>query len=342
MRTSIYTKRIVTLALAAALLLALGVTAWASLDAGEWFKSWFGGGQLSEAQQERIQSGAAAIGESQTADGWTVTLDSVYAERYRCFIRLDVTAPEGAALKYPMFETVRLTSTDAAVPEDIFSGGTSVCWPAEEGGPDSAAGLLLELAVPLSLREGDFAFDAPFTLTLERLEEHSSPETLLLSEGVWTFTFSLPQRESRERTLLAEPLTLETMVTTSFYDGEPYDPVRFPPDTIDPRHLQTGKIPAELTVSSITLTEMEAYITFTWDKTQFGDLNTVVRPDLEFADSLELTLADGSTVRANGSFILSEENADGTYTDVAVFAAPIVLDEVVSAAFQGQELTISE
>ena len=116
MRTSIHTKRIITLALAAALLLALGVTAWAVLDPGEWFKYYFSlGGELTEGQQEYIDSAAVGIGQSASADGWTVTLESSKTKTEHVPARSGRTWPPSCTGASPApTRTRRRTSSPAA------------------------------------------------------------------------------------------------------------------------------------------------------------------------------------------------------------------------------------
>ncbi len=333
MRTTIRTKRIVTLALAAALLLALGVTAYAALDAGDWFASWFADQtqqELTEGQKAYITQAAAGVGQSVTADGWTVTLDSAMTDGKYCYMKLDIQAPEGTEGALNPFPGGTLVSTDPDAPEDIFSGGGRGT-PLDVKGEGSWQ-FVLEKSIPTDM-EGEVDWSYPLTLTLNELVRGDTEHTLL-SRGPWQFQFTLTPPERQEAELAAEPFTATGILRKEYYNGEPFDfSMLEPGQMVDSASgLEVVEEKVDVTVTSLKLTAMGAVITYEYE----GEKAPTLDPW-----QLEITLSDGSAVEISGCRDAQGAAPDQVLTDIE-FTEPIDLGEVTAASFQGHALALPE
>ena len=330
MRTTKYTKRVVTLALAAALVLALGVTAYAALDGAAWFKGWFadaGQAELTEGQIEYIDRAAAGVGQSVTADGWTVTLDSAMTDGQYCYMKLDVQALEGTDCG-TLFPDGTLVSSDPSAPENLFSGGGSGT--PLDSGTEGVYSFLLEKSVPLELLDKGPDWSYPLTLTLTEIRDGRG-EHALLSEGPWTFQFTVTPPELQEIELVTEPFDAKATVSYYYYKGIPLDQAELEPGTMLDAHtgltIQTEEV--DVTITSLKLSPMGAVCTYEFEP---REKQTIVDPwDLEVA-------------YAGGTAVISGTSNHWPEEDVCVmsieFAAPIDLDEVTAVTFQGHELAL--
>jgi len=100
-------RRLATVLLIVALLLTLTITALAYFGVGEWFKSFFAelsGGELSPKQQQYIDENAVGIGQSETVDGYTVTVNSAICDEQTLYLVISVEGPEGVKLDMPSEE----------------------------------------------------------------------------------------------------------------------------------------------------------------------------------------------------------------------------------------------
>lgn len=96
------TRRMVTIALAAALLLTMGATAVGYYSGADWFARYFSRFAeqgLTDGQKAFVDSHAADIGESVTRNGYTLTLDSIVMDSQRLYVKLMVEAPTDVDLK---------------------------------------------------------------------------------------------------------------------------------------------------------------------------------------------------------------------------------------------------
>ena len=333
MKTTKTTKRIATLALAAALLLALGATAYAALDAGDWFKNWFADqtrSELTEGQKAYVDEAVAGVGQSVTADGWTVTLESAMTDGQYCYMKLDVRAPEGTGPVNP-FPNGTLVSTDPNAPGDLFSGGGS-CVPLEDTA-EGAYGFMLEKSIPLEMSGQAVDWSCPLTLTLNELVDERT-ESVLLSEGPWAFQFTVTPPEKREIELVTEPFTATGRIDTYYYKGVPMDQAELRPGMMMDAHngltVETEEV--DVTVTSLKLSPMGAVCTYEYPPDK--------QPTLD-PWGLEITFAGGTAELAGCSNHWPEE--DGGVCVMSVeFAAPTDLDEVTAVAFQGHELTVPD
>ena len=337
MRTSKHTKRVISLALAAALLLALSVTAYAAMDGGEWFKSWFSDqteGELTEGQMDYIDEAAADIGQSVTADGWTVTLESAMTDSRRVYMKLSIQAEDGTGTaRNPMVRGM-LASTDPDAPEAPFSGSGSI-YPL--GKTEGVFSQMMVKSVRTGLEQGSL-FSHPLRLTLNQLTDGPEADEKLLGEGPWVFEFTLTPAEDWTVELIDEPIVCRARYAHLYLDGEPYDPA-----ASDVRPAPDGgpvQVPVEVeyedvdvTVTSLRLFSTGAVLTYVYD----GEADPRGGPDI--GRDLRVTLADGSEVTVVASDGGWKEELQARVMSME-FAVPIVLDEVTAVSFQGRELPL--
>ena len=336
MHTDHMTKRVVTLALAAALLLALSVTAYAVLGPGDWFKDFFAGltGEtLTEGQQAYIDGAATPIGQSVTADGWTLTLQSAMTDGKRVYMKLDIRSEDGAAAVRNPVAQGRLTSAAPDAPGDLFLG-SAASYP--EGETDGVFTQVMEKSVLARLGE-DPDFSQPLTLTVYRLEDVYGEDRDLLGEGPWEFTFTLAPAEDGPAELIAEPIVCHARYAHMTLDGAPYDPAKDPttpaPDGSPVEvPVETWYEDVDVTVTSLRLYSTGAVITYTYD----GE-DPQAGPDL--GHDLTVELAGGGTAQIAASNGTWNEALQARVLDIA-FAVPIDLDEVTAVTFQGHALAL--
>ena len=337
MRTNKYTKRIVTLALAAALVLALGVTAYAALDGAEWFKSWFAstsGTELTEGQKEYIDRAAADVGQSVTAGGWTVTLQSAMTDGERVFMSLTARPEEERTELHNTCLYGLLTSTDPDAPEDYFYGPTVSTFDQEYG----AASQMEEKTVDPKYRGREIDFSYPLTLTLDHLRNGPDGEETV-AEGPWVFKFTLTPGGNGELEVVDEPFTAIARFEHEYLNGEPFDPSTLEPGTMvdSGDGLEIRYEAVDVTVTSLKLNPMGAVCTYVYEGELSEDRDPERGPDI---GDVKVELAGGSgqvgIMYAGGGW----EESQQAYVTRYEFAAPIDLDEVTAVTFQGHALTL--
>lgn len=338
MKTNKTTKRMLTLALAAALVLALSVTAYAVLDAGDWFKEWFSGqtqSELTEGQQTYIESAAVDVGQSVTEDGWTVTLQSAMTDGKHVYMKLDIQPPEGTQMPRNIDMDSVLASTDPALEGELYYAG-SQWWPDEASGTDGVCTILVEKDIPAAVQGGQIDYSCPLVLTVENLVADNDPDTELLAAGPWRFEFTVTPPRTEELDLISEPIACKARTETSYYNGEPFDPSMLEPgQMIDSASgLETVTEEVTVTVTSLRLSSMGAVLTYEYEA---GTDRPMIDPW-----GLEVELANGGVADIAGSMDSgADDSANECYMSID-FAAPIDLDEVTAVTFQGHPLTLPE
>ena len=310
MKTTKTTKRVMTLALAAALVLALGVTAYAALDGAEWFKNWFAdlkNGTLTEGQQAYIDSAVTEPGGSASANGWTMTAASALTDGHRAYIALDVTAPEdvdlsaGALVSWP---SLRSTDPDA---ENVSLGYGGMVWTDDGDGLANTAKLLInaELLEP--------NFDVPWALTIPDYKVYDGEKgyEVILGEGPWTLE-----------------LTLDPAARSMELGGVPFDCTTTLIGSQDGQSTET----LDITIDSVCLYPTCAVMTFAYEGQKQNALP---------AFDLLMALAGGAADRID-DYSCQWDEAQTENVVTFQFAAPIDLDEVTAVTLQGHDLTLPD
>jgi len=223
-------------AVLAVLLLAVGITGvgYAAADSPDiraFFRSIFTAGQdtvLSERQGDYLAERTAAVGDSVTQNGYTVTLEGALADGPAAYLLLNITAPENVRLegrKLGMdaeFEGLR-----QAGQEDAFIGSvTASCTPIEDhDGMGHTASLLLRYQVETFGENGfSFADGRARTLRLQNLrywKEEYPWDAVTVAEETWEFEVEFASADTESEELLCEP------VSASYcrISGDPVDAV---------------------------------------------------------------------------------------------------------------------
>lgn len=294
---------------AAALILTLGVGAAAYY--GDAFLDFFArqnGGELTAAQQATIETMTTVVGQSQTVDGWTVTVDKALASRYDAYIKLDVTGPAGVDASGVEFDLQKnsvesfFLNTDETSMEGVTGHGIQMERIEDAAQPENEATILMKLDITaMSDSEINLADGQPRTLTLRNLylSGEKGEGRLLVAEGEWSFTFTLP--EAQEIELLDN--TISVMVK-------------------EDRHK------VDVAVSSFRLTAFGATCEYI---TAFDYI--------EHFDDVTVTMTDGSAVTGE-----TRTNSARDFGKVCSFRfdVPIDLDAVDHVIFQGVYLPMPD
>lgn len=300
-------RRMVTVAIAAALLLSVSVTVGAYVGAGDWFKSFFAeSGDLTRSQQQYIDHNAVGIGQTAEHNGWSVTVESAITDGWNAYVKLNISAPEGVVLDADSYYFDDYTFKSAN-PVSPALGSSGCSWPLMDDGnaADNHITVLMKLYAepmpdsPLPYADG---YERSLVLTDLCTRQEDYPwEQITLAEGEWRFAFTLTT-DAAERELITEPVTLQ---------GQ-----RLMGDSLS------------VSVDSVRMTAMGAILHYTFfegDTPEAADFGPAV-----------VRLKDGTTVGAwpKGGGIYG--TADGWYTDgrcTYVFDKPIVLDEAAYLEF---------
>lgn len=292
-------RRALTLALAAALVLALSATAYAWFSGADWFKGWFAdrSGGLTASQEAYIDANAADIGQSATANGWTVTVRSALADQYDFCILLRIDPPAGTKLDGDSgvieLGDLSIGRTDGA-DRGAASGMTgSVVWSEEDGD------LTAVWTQGITARQGsDFSYldGAERTVRLERL--HLGPDRVI--EGPWAFTLTLPTGGGEAAELAPEPVPCQGE-RLAVREGQGYE-----------------RQSLDMTLTSLRLTALGAVAKVEYDP-DTREKGTLLRLPVT------VVLADGTEIRVT--------DLGGAYEDSQAelryqFSSPIVLPEV--------------
>ncbi len=306
-------RRLTAGLLAAALVLALGVGAAAYYgDVLLDHFAWMNGKDLTEEQIATVRALTAVVGQSQTVDGWTVTVDRALATRHNAYIELDLTAPAGTVVDperqhYDCDVELSGFNTADTSDEGVTGCGMQVEMFKEEGMAENESTVLLTLdrtataASKLDLADGRSRTLTIKDLCLRELDEQGHRTDTPLVRGTWRFTFTLPKAEEIE--LLDD--------AASVWATDPATKKR-----------------EEVGVSSFRLTALGAtceYIT-AYD---------YIQP----FDDLTVTMADGTAVMGR---VKGNSARDFGKVCSFVFDVPIDLDQVAYVSFQGLKLPMPE
>ncbi len=302
-------RRALVIGLAAALVLTLGATAAAYYgDALLDHFAWRNGGDLTESQQATIEALTAVVDQSQTVDGWTVTVDRAIATRHDAYIMLDVTAPAGTVLdpeeqNYDCDVEISGFNAEDASEEGVTGRGLQMTMFKDEGMGENEGVILLELdrtatvASDLDLADGKERTVTVKDLRVWELDEESHLTEQTLVNGRWQFTFVLPAAEEIE-----------------LLDGTV---------NVLAKNPSTGN-KEDVGLSSLRLTALGATV-------EYITAYDYIQP----FDDMTVTMADGSTVMGSGG-----TNSARDFGKVCSFQfdVPIDLGQVDHVTFQDVEI----
>ena len=193
--------------LLAALIAALTMTAFAATEAVNWFKEYFGRWELSDNQIAFIEDNTTNLTQSQTCNGYTITVESAFSDGIESIIKLKLIAPEGVCLDACNFFP---GNDDCLIPtgEEHLSGWNGG-WGYYVGDEKTnVADIVFTIHEDIGTRTN-------WTLRIENIygtyEENIGTEdyrqwTELVAEGTWEFSIVFSDEGITELELIQEPV----------------------------------------------------------------------------------------------------------------------------------------
>lgn len=293
-----------------------------SLGVSDSFKGFFGNGQdapLSDGQQSYIDTHVAAMGESVTQNGVTVTVKGAITDGTMAYILVDVEGPKDTAIDgLGLGFDVEFKGL-AAQKEAHISGVGATCIPlADYDGAAHTASMVIQYSV-YSFVDGGFSFadGEKRLLELRDLRYHGVdyPYTMhVLGKGLWAYEIVFDVVENKTVELLREPMTASYT------------------------QISGRQIDAEIAAVVGKGLSADVYYTIGAEEVQEGG---------DFG-SLELVMKDGNVIRAypekagktvwmEGDLPVSER---GEFYCTYVFQAPVCYEDVVSLRIAGVTVEI--
>lgn len=185
----------------------LALTALASGDGSLWFQRFFSGSSgtnLTNSQKTYIGENTATYQQSQTMNGYTITLDSAISDGVMTLIQFKVTAPEDVVLGLHHYVPENWSSNTLFVNELGQTYNTSGGWSTiDEDKTDNQLTLLYESNNTWYEKHIDQIFGHTWTIRLVGLkgEEQLTPEKFdnppqpqHITDGVWEFQITFPEK----------------------------------------------------------------------------------------------------------------------------------------------------
>lgn len=216
-RPQVSTRKWTALLTAALIAGTLVLTAFASSDAS--FRLWEffvkrSDVVLSENQHQFVEENAIPIQDSQTHDGYTLTLDTAISDGICTYIRFQLTAPEGTVLDARSYDSAEHTWLMSTLGKRFPGSGG---WDTVDDDPtDNTVTLILTLFHGWDEDNYDSIFDHTWKLRFDGLEAtylhnwdtpEMSIEEVLISDEVWDFTITFPKQGNTEIEFISEPVT---------------------------------------------------------------------------------------------------------------------------------------
>ena len=204
----------ITMAVLCVAMLGIGGVLAATLDLGDLFRSIFSiqqGSPISENQATYIEEHMADIGESVTADGYTVTVKGALTDGTTAHILVDVIGPEGIDLETisPGFD---LTMKGLCYEDQhgVGSVGATFWHLDDNDGKANTISMNIEYNV-YGMPGGNFTLADGRNRTLHLADiwynEAEYPYTMRhVAEGPWVFNFAFTALENKEVELLQAPI----------------------------------------------------------------------------------------------------------------------------------------
>lgn len=294
----VLSRRGAVVLIAAVMLMTMAVTAAARPDTAAWFRQFFqdtGKQALSQGQVQYINENTVEQKQSQTCNGYTVTVESAISDGIRGFIQMTLTGPEGIILDaddYCFDNYFELR--DENWNRGHWGGGTDS---RDDDPTDNTVPLLLELIPPIgSSTNSPNLTEHTWTLRLEDLYDFNwidyktaEIDRKLLASGVWEFEI-----------IFAEDSTVIEIIE---------EPVLCPADVVQWPEWGQEKV----LIASLRLRAMSAEMVFT-----FPEKGTEVNARFD----------EFYAVMDDGTQILMREGGEWPDNIRFTFDAPIVLEDV--------------
>jgi len=214
-------KRLVnrSVLIAAALIACLlMITACTAMGGAGWFLQYFSDvapGKLSAEQVEYIVANTLDVNKSQTVNGYTLTLQSVFSDGRDILIQFELTAPSGKILDADSYSDIRGTILESeAMPSAMYME-----WSLQDDDrTDNRVKLLYSINTAWN-NETPFS-EQNCRLYVYGLEavwrEHMEVRTEVLTEGCWSFDIHFPEDCNRSIAFIQEPVPITRQVTVGY------------------------------------------------------------------------------------------------------------------------------
>ena len=281
--------------LIAALVALLAVTAVAAVETVNWFVDYFqtaSQDDLSGEQITFIEQITSDIQQTQTSNGYTVTVESAISDGTNGFIKLRLIAPEGVKLQatnyFPGNIDTYLIAKEAGTPSSCSAGWGVV---EDYDGKENTIGIILSIRNGLNNR---LLWQLKIENIMQTCEKNiGQPDyaqwTELMTKGQWCFDISFEDGASRELEMISEPILSQVDLA-----------------------LGGDALYQQVKVTSIKLKALSAQITYEYLEPTHGAGDF---------DPIYVIMKDGSEI-----FMSPSSGHSGVMT--FQFYSPVILDEV--------------
>lgn len=303
-------RRLTTVLIAAVIASTMVLTAFASSDGSLWFRNFFSQNTqqpLSGSQNAYIGSHTVQVTQSQTVNGYTITLESAISDGNRTFIQCKLTAPEGTVLDADHYGDLHDTVFVYQDPGNSV-GISSYGWENLDDDPsDNTAILLFQHELSYSGSEISSFTEHPCQLLIYGLQgtyyEGEGMDMTIrkepLTEGFWSFDIQFPEDSDREIELVSGYVECPCEVRTGMIQTE--ENTLMP--ILEPTYVQ---------VTSFALRSLSADFHYTY--TEQDSVNADFEPFF-------LVMNDGTEIQM-------QQGAGAPNYNGYKFDTPIILDEV--------------
>lgn len=212
-------RRLLVLAAVIALAMILTFTVVAVSYGPDWFGKFFSErskAELSQDQLDLIRDNTVQVGQTQTRDGYTITLESAYTDGKVAFFRFLLVASEGTSFDADWYGSPGLSSIVNEEGENFLldcegfyiGGGGWHFFPEERENE-----LTLLYAIDMYYTGERAISDSVWTFYIDGLwrgyrDEEIGLRKEQLSDGLWSFQVRFPEGCDREIELISEPVTV--------------------------------------------------------------------------------------------------------------------------------------
>ena len=297
-------RRFVVFLAAALAASTIAMTAFASSDGSIWFHNFFTQKSdlaLSDSQQAYIGENTASFQQSQTMNGYTVTLESAISDGVKTLIQFKIAAPEDVVLDLDIYTPSNWRNVDLFVNEagEVYS--TTGGWDTiDEDKTDNEVTLLYESDNTWYEKHIDQIFGHTWTIrlvgldgtnrmTIENME--NPPQKQHITDGVWEFEVEFPETGNQTLEFVSDPVPCT--VTHNFSGAQ-------------------GYIEDTVNIISLKVRALSVALCFQHPK----------------KDEINARFEDIYAVMADGSQILLNPFYGGPNFLTFCFDAPIVLEEI--------------
>lgn len=218
--------------IAAVMLMGMALTAFADPDTAAWFRQFFrdaGNQELSQGQLAYIEENTVQQSQSQTYNGYTITVDSAITDGVNAYVQMTLTAPDNVILDadYYSLDTHGIPTDENG---QTFSGG-GCGWSNEatdENKGDNVATLLYTMDIAPVATESSTFSQHTWTIRLKDLQatrfiNWNTPDFEVkketIAEGIWEFQVTFSENAQAIQ-LIIDPVPCPAEVQQWFEQGE--------------------------------------------------------------------------------------------------------------------------